>query len=184
MGKLTFVKKKLKTCFSASVMALTLTSSTFASGPYNSDFSIPSSRYDYQEIECLALNIYFETRAVSLADSMSVSDVVLNRTLHTRFPNSICGVVKQGHKDNNGNMLRNKCQFSWYCDGKSDIPKDSTAWERSRKFARDFYIYGAYIGITEGSTHYHATYVKPYWSKNMDRITRIGSHIFYRMKGK
>ena len=96
----------------------------------------------------------------------------------------MCGVVKQGHKNSDGSMKRNKCQFSWYCDGKSDVPKDITSWERSRKYARDFYVHGAYVGITEGSTHYHANYTTPYWAPSFDRVTRIGSHIFYRMKGK
>ena len=84
--------------------------------------------------------------------------------------------------DTNGNPRRHKCQFSWYCDGKSDIPRNQEAWDRSQKFASDMYNFGAYIGITEGATHYHATYVKPSWAPGFDRITRIGSHYFYRMK--
>ena len=135
-----------------------------------------------QEIECLALNIYFETRAVSLADGMAVSDVVMNRVKDSRFPNTVCEVVKQAKKDSNGKIKRHKCQFSWYCDGKADVPKNVEAWERSRKLARDVYLNNAYIGITEGATHYHANYVKPIWRHQMDRTTRIGSHIFYRWK--
>ena len=135
-----------------------------------------------QELECLALNIYFETSASSLADAMAVSDVVLNRVNSTKFPDTVCKVVYQGKKDSNGNMKRHKCQFSWYCDGKADTPKNSDAWDTSRKYARDIYIHGEYIGITEGATHYHATYVKPFWAPTLDRITRIGSHIFYRKK--
>ena len=135
-----------------------------------------------KEIECLALNIYFETKAVSLADAMAVTDVVLNRVNHTFYPNDICSVVYQAKTDSNGFPKRHQCQFSWYCDGRHDTPTDATAWERSRKYARDMYIYRAYIGITEGSTHYHATYVRPKWSRQLDRIARIGSHIFYRMK--
>ena len=142
---------------------------------------------DIASIECLALNIYWETRAVSLADAMAVSDVVQNRVNHKHFPDTICDVIYQGEKKpswkdpNKMVMVRNRCQFSWYCDGKSDVPSDITAWDRSRKFARYFYL-GAYRGLTEGATHYHATYVKPYWSTKKDRIGRIGSHIFYRAK--
>ena len=136
------------------------------------------------EIECLALNIYFETKAVSLADAMAVTDVVLNRANHSHYPNDICSVVYQAKTDSNGFPKRHKCQFSWYCDGRADTPTDSTAWERSRKYARDMYVHRSYIGITEGATHYHATYVKPRWSKQLDRIAQIGSHIFYRMKDK
>lgn len=129
------------------------------------------------EVECLALNIYFETRAVSLADAMAVSDVVMNRVESTNYPNTACDVVHDGYKPG-----RRDCQFSWYCDGKADRPTNSEAWERSRKYAHQFYYYGLYKGITEGSTHYHANYVSPYWAPTLDRITRIGSHIFYRMK--
>lgn len=132
------------------------------------------------EIECLALNIYFETHAVSLADGIAVSDVVMNRVKDSRFPNTVCEVVKQGHQDSQGNMKRHKCQFSWYCDGKADTPKNEEAWERSRHIARDIYVNKAFIGITEGATHYHASYVKPRWRLTMDRTTRVGSHIFYR----
>ena len=56
---------------------------------------------------------------------------------------------------------------------------DDEAWEKSRKFARDMYIHGEFRGITEGATHYHATYSKPFWSKKLNRIARIGAHIFY-----
>ena len=136
-----------------------------------------------KSLECLAMNIYFETKASSLADAMAVSDVVMNRVYSRHFPNNICDVIYQAVKHQDGTPKRNQCQFSWYCDGKSDEPKNKTAWEKSRKYASDFYIYSKYIGITEGATHYHATYVKPYWAPTLDRITRIGSHIFYRLKG-
>jgi len=141
-------------------------------------------KYDGEQINCLALNIYFETRASSLADAMAVSDVVLNRVNHTSYPNTICEVVHQSVKDGNGQPKRHMCQFSWYCDGKADVPKNSDAWEKSRKYAHDMYMHEAYVGLTEGATHYHANYVKPYWVPKMDRVTKIGSHIFYRMKGK
>ena len=74
-----------------------------------------------QDVHCLALNIYYETKAVSLADAMAVSDVVLNRVNSRHYPNTACTVIKEGKQDANGNMIRHKCQFSWYCDGKSDI---------------------------------------------------------------
>ena len=64
--------------------------------------------------------------------------------------------ARQAERYESGQPKRNQCQFSWYCDGKKDIPTDDTAWEKSRKYASDFYIYSKYIGITEGATHYHA----------------------------
>ncbi len=131
--------------------------------------------YQAQEMNCLALNIYFETHAVSLVDAMSVSDVVLNRVMSKRFPDSICDVLHQGFKPG-----KRSCQFSWYCDGKHDTPYDNDAWEKSRKYARDMYLSNQYRGITEGATHYHAHWMKAYWAPSMHRIARMGSHIFYR----
>lgn len=175
MVSLISVKKKTKIILSVTlntaIVGAFIATYAKASGPYTHE--------DYQSIDCLAKNIYFETRASSLADAMSVSDVVLNRALHSKYPNTICGVVHDGYKKG-----KHSCQFSWYCDGKSDTPKNKTAWEKSRKYARDFYIHGQYVGITEGATHYHANYVSPWWAPTLDRVTRIGSHIFYRMKGK
>ena len=149
----------------------------------NIDFA--SEEYNRQiaaEVECLALNIYFETHAVSLADAVAVSDVVLNRVKSSNYPNTVCKVVKQGYYDSNGSPIRHKCQFSWWCDGKSDNPKNYEAWERSLAVAREIYLADSFIGITEGSTHYHANYVTPEWSNRFTRVTRIGSHIFYRQK--
>jgi N-acetylmuramoyl-L-alanine amidase len=131
--------------------------------------------YQTQEMNCLALNIYFETHAVSLVDAMSVSDVVLNRVMSKRFPDSVCDVVHQGFKPG-----KKSCQFSWYCDGKHDTPYDNDAWEKSRKYARDMYLGNQYRGITEGATHYHAHWMKAYWAPSMHRVARMGSHIFYR----
>jgi len=145
-------------------------------------------KFDAQEIECLALNIYFETRAASLADAAAVSDVVLNRVKSNRYPDTICEVVHQGHQKPSWKnpdkmvMVKNKCQFSWYCDGKADVPHDDESWEKSRKHARDVYIYGMYTGITEGATHYHATWTNPFWAPSLNRVARIGGHIFYRSK--
>ena len=39
-----------------------------------------------------------------------------------------------------------------------------------------------YRGITEGATHYHATYVSPNWAPELDLVGRIGTHIFYRWR--
>jgi spore germination cell wall hydrolase CwlJ-like protein len=145
-------------------------------------------KYDpntYPQIECMALNIYYEARSSSNADQYAVADVVLNRVQDTRYPNTICDVVKQGMQDSNGNMRRNKCQFSWYCDGKADTPHEMDAFYKARSIAWDVIIMDTYRGITEGATHYHTTYVNPAWSRSkrgwsITRVGQIGTHIFYR----
>ena len=146
---------------------------------------------------CMALNIYYESRSDNLAGQYAVADVVLNRVQDSRYPDTICDVIKQGpvreswktkqHEDLPDVEriylpIRHMCQFSWYCDGKSDDPKDETGWAQAQYVAGAIMYSGKYRGITEGATHYHATYVRPKWrlDRGMNHIGRIGSHIFYR----
>lgn len=136
---------------------------------------------DYEEIYCLAQNVYFEARGESLAGQYAVSDVVLNRVQSSRYPNTVCGVVKQA-KTWKGKIIRNKCQFSWYCDGKSDNPTHADSWHRAVDVAIGIYKHDKYRGLTEGSTHYHTNYVNPSWNRSMDLVGLIGDHIFYRTK--
>ena len=146
---------------------------------------------DPKETYCLAQNIYFEAGNQSLDGMAAVADVTINRVESSRYPDSICGVVKQGLKHSNGTMKRNMCQFSWYCDGKSDkVLTYTKAWENSQYVAKAMLLEynledkGSYFGITSGSTHYHATYVAPDWihDRGMIRIEQIGSHIFYKFR--
>ena len=129
---------------------------------------------------CLALNIYYEARGSNLADKAGVADVVLNRVYDTRYPNNVCDVVHQGKTDANGNMVRHMCQFSWYCDGKNDRPQDLDRWEEAKLIAYNMLNHNKYRGITEGATHYHATYVNPSWASSLQLVGRLGAHIFYR----
>lgn len=146
-----------------------------------------NSEYYYSEKEhkCLAMNIYYEARGSNVADKVAVADVVLNRVNDTRYPNSICEVVHQGEKKpswkdpNKMVMVRNRCQFSWYCDGKADNPQDMDRWYEAQALAWNV-LDGKYRGITEGATHYHATYVEPKWASSLQLVGRIGAHIFYR----
>jgi spore germination cell wall hydrolase CwlJ-like protein len=134
----------------------------------------------YPQHYCLALNIYFEARGSSLADRAGVANVVMNRTKDRRYPETICEVVQQGVQDSNGNMVRNQCQFSWYCDGKADVPIDADMWVESQMLAWEMIVNNKYRGLTEGATHYHATYVNPAWARDLQLVGRIGAHIFYR----
>ena len=132
------------------------------------------------EAWCMAQNIYYEARGSNRADRIAVADVVLNRVQDTRYPNTICEVVRQGKQYADGRMIRNKCQFSWYCDGKSDWPHDMDAWVDAQMIAYNMIEYAQGRGLTEGSTHYHADYVKPDWARSLQLTGRIGVHIFYR----
>lgn len=135
------------------------------------------TEFDLKEMRCLALNIYFEARSSNLADKIATADVVINRVHDKRYPSTICAVVSQGIKPG-----RKDCQFSWQCDGKSTVPRDKTSWAEAKAIAYEMYVYKKYRGITEGATHYHATYVKPYWAESKQMVGRIGAHVYYRWK--
>ena len=132
------------------------------------------------ETYCLAQNIYYEARGSTFADKVAVADVVLNRVRDTRFPNTICTVVKQSKLTDAGVIRLDQCQFSWYCDGKSDDPEDARAWRESKAIAHQIHMNNKFKGITEGATHYHSLQVDPYWAEHMQFIGQIGSHVFYR----
>ena len=150
----------------------------FVSGPVSAqNFDLEKL---FPEVQCMALNIYYEARGSNLADKAAVADVVLNRVNDTRYPNTVCEVVKQGLQDTNGNMRRNKCQFSWYCDGKHDRPQNQDLYVEAQGIAWNMVEENKYRGITEGATHYHATYVNPRWAPTLQLVGRIGAHIFYR----
>ncbi len=150
----------------------------FVSGPASAqNFELEKL---FPQVQCMALNVYYEARGSNLADKAAVADVVLNRVNDSRYPDTVCGVVKQGLQDANGNMLRDKCQFSWYCDGKHDRPQDADRWVEAQSIAWNIVEENKFRGITEGSTHYHATYVNPRWAKTLQLVGRIGAHIFYR----
>ena len=75
--------------------------------------------------------------------------------------------------------VRNQCQFSWFCDGKSDEPLDTKTFDECMTVARDV-VDGFYGDITEGATHYHSVYVNPYWADSLNETVTINEHIFYK----
>ena len=141
-----------------------------------------------QEATCLAKNMYYEARNQGLAGQLAVSLVVMNRVKDKRYPNTICEVVYQGPISKwwlkeKGKIvpIRNRCQFSWYCDGKSDDPKNKKKYKFFLDLSRDL-VYGnmKVVDITEGATHYHADYVYPDWRKTKTKTIEVADHIFYR----
>ena len=174
---------KIITAIAAFVMLGAAIASTTVSADTSSD--IPQelfTKIERPQLYCLAKNIYFEARGDTLAGRYAVADVVLNRVKDRRYPGTICEVVHQGQKDSNGNMKKNRCQFSWYCDGKKDNTPNAEMWRQSQAIAYQIVILGTMRGITEGATHYHATYVNPSWNRSMDDIGRIGAHLFFRSR--
>lgn len=125
------------------------------------------------ELRCLALNVYWEARSEPLEGQLAVAAVTLNRTQDARFPSSVCDVVRDGGADR-----RHRCQFSWWCDGKSDEPLEIDAWRRAEMVAI-LTRAGVVPDPTKGALWYHADYVKPAWAKVKQITAQIGRHIFY-----
>lgn len=123
------------------------------------------------ESDCLARAVYFEARGESIKGQAAVAEVVMNRTESPYFPHSICGVVQQA---NSGG-----CQFSFVCDGHSDVISDRLAWYVAEKVA-SAYIAGTPRTLTDGATYFHTPAVRPDWSYRFPMTVRIGAHYFYR----
>tara|TARA_R110002167_G_scaffold165089_3_gene362036 strand:- start:527 stop:943 length:417 start_codon:yes stop_codon:yes gene_type:complete len=129
-------------------------------------------------IMCLALTVYHEARNQSIVGQFAVAQVVMNRSLDNRFPDDVCAVVTQGvHWQSK--PARNRCQFSFYCDGLSDEPRNKRAFQYAYQVAEQT-LEGYSYGLVEGATHYHADYVTPAWSLHHTKIVTIDNHIFYR----
>ena len=142
---------------------------------YTQDYldSLPAAQGDAQW-RCLTEAHYFEARGESVKGQFAVAEVILNRVDSVRFPNTACRVVNQG----TGRKFQ--CQFTYTCDGYSEIIREHAAWDRVGKVARSL-MDGTERRLTESATHYHTIGVRPRWSKKFSRTVTIGAHHFYRM---
>jgi len=125
-----------------------------------------------REAECLALAMYFEARAEGREGIRAVGHVILNRRGDARFPASICGVVQQGGEGRG-------CQFSWYCDGRSDVPSHRRAWREAGALAYQL-LADRLTDTTGGALFYHATWIDVPWKRPREKTRVIGNHAFYR----
>ena len=138
---------------------------------------LPPVVFTAKEQKCLAEGIYFEARGEKLEGQAAVAQVILNRVRNPTFPNTICGVVYQNV------TWRNRCQFSFACDGKKERINSPSHWKTAQDIAMAVSAGKIWLDDVGSSTHYHAVYVRPRWARSMQRNTRIGLHIFYRTYG-
>lgn len=128
------------------------------------------------EKKCLAEAIYFEARSEPESGQAAVAQVVLNRVKSGLYPPSVCGVVYQ-------NRHRYKaCQFTFTCEGKALTITEPAAWLVAQRIAREVVDGETYLEAVGTSTHYHADYVSPWWSRRLKKTDRIGRHIFYKLR--
>ena len=139
----------------------------------------PAKADDTEERTCLVEAVYFEARSETFAGKLAVANVILERMYNKSFPNSICEVVRQGIYWE-GNPVRNRCQFSYWCDGKSERMRNIKALEEVVKVV-NMALDGVMLRDTLGATHSHAVYVSPEWamSENFTMLAVVGEHVFY-----
>jgi len=138
---------------------------------------LPTGSKSKREQRCLASGIYFEARGETVRGQAAVAQVILNRVKNPTYPNSICGVVYQNKS------WKNRCQFSFACDGIRDRVNSSKSWKTAVAVAGKSTLGKLWSKTVGSATHYHATYVNPRWARSMKRMGRIGKHVFYRTYG-
>ena len=138
-----------------------------------------------EELECMSKNIYFEAALESTAGKLAVAQVTMNRVNSKQYPNTVCKVVYQGRHYKSGLPVKDRCQFSWYCDGKLDKPHTGAMWRESSEIAVYALTTPDLKDITDGATHYHADYISsPKWADPHRKTVKIDTHIFYNKARK
>lgn len=121
---------------------------------------------DDEELNCLAIGVYYESKGEPLAGQLAVADVILNRTTSGRFPSSVCGVLTQ------------RGQFSFVKGGRlPDVDTSRPAWKTAVAIAR-IATQELWDSPAEGALFFHARRVSPKW--NHTRVASLGNHVFYR----
>ena len=135
------------------------------------------AEFEERERRCLATAIYFEARGEPVRGQIAVAQVILNRVRSPNFPQTICGVVYQG-------QMHPGCQFSFTCDGQTDTPRNDEQWALARSIAKKATAGELWLPEVGYSTYYHANYVSPRWIGDMNKIDKIGRHIFYKKRNE
>lgn len=124
--------------------------------------------------KCLAEAVYFESRGEPVRGQIAVAQVVMNRVFSGYYPADVCGVVYQ-------NAHRHlACQFTFACDGIRDVTNEQEAWSRAKRIATAVLDGKLWLPEVGKSTHYHASWVRPWWVRTMRKLHTIGVHTFYR----
>jgi len=138
-----------------------------------------ASQVRADNLSCLAEAVYFEARSESFVAHSAEANVILERVQSERYPDSSCDAVRQG-RTWKGKPVRNKCHFSYWCDGKPETIANVNAYAEAVS-AAELALQGVILLHTEGATHYHASYVTPYWAldERFSLVGQIDNHVFY-----
>ena len=123
-------------------------------------------------ITCLSRTIYWEARGERAASMEAIANVVMNRLGHEGFPNTICEVVMQGREQGD-------CQFSWWCDGRSDDAKEDESYAIAKEVARKA-LNRQLTDRTGGALYFHERKVTPSWSTKYIKTVEVDKFVFYK----
>lgn len=122
-----------------------------------------------QETHILALNMYHEARGEGEEGMRMVGETTLNRVASEEYPDTVCEVVYQSG------------QFSWvYHSDKT--PHETELWSLALLIANDLMTDNK-ESYDHLATHFISAHLKekPSWTRRLEKVGRVGNHIFYRM---
>ena len=124
--------------------------------------------YSKKDMFCMAKNIYHEAGHEPKLGKYAVAQVTINRMESPLFGDRVCEVVFEPY------------QFSWANRHSLRWTTPSgPAWNEAKRIAYEVLENNKRIKGMDDALFYHATYVRPYWARTKDRLTRIGLHVFY-----
>ncbi len=71
------------------------------------------------------------------------------------------------------------CQFSWWCDGRSDDVEEEKSYTIAKEIARKA-LNRQLTDRTGGALYFHHRKVSPNWSAEYIKTGEIGEHIYYK----
>lgn len=153
---------------------------------------VDTSKIDPAEAYCLAENIYYEARNEDIKGQFAVASVTLNRKNDSRFPDTICGVVKQTATSRVSKKL--VCAFSWYCENDRkgrEIPVKNKDGTINQQIVDQFQVAsivaitvlaGNVEDTTKGATHFYNPNVSsPPWARELKKTASLGNHDFHKL---
>jgi spore germination cell wall hydrolase CwlJ-like protein len=126
-------------------------------------------------LTCLARTVYWEARGDTEESMEAIASVVMNRLGHNGYPDTVCAVVKQGHE-------QGKCQFSWWCDGRTDSAFEEDPYKISKEIARRA-LNLQLTDQTGGALYFHHRDVNPTWAAEYIKTVEIGEFAFFKPPG-
>jgi len=152
--------------------------------PFSQREYIDKALFNEKETVCMALGLYHEARGEPTIGQYAVGATILNRVRSSAYPNNVCDVVFQNEH------LRNRCQFSFACDGISDIPRNKNSYIKMKRLAKVLLTKGiareakfmghAFSASADDMTHYHRYDVYPGWSTGLKKLSQLGAHVFFK----